>query len=319
MRSGRQGFTVIELLVAATITVVLAGVLIAVTGGALNIWRRAQGGLTANAQAKLVFDLIERDLQAAVYRENGESLLAADITDNTAALTAHGWRTTATMMKPAGGESLQLLGDPNNPAGEKMADARFGLSGVWLRFVATNVSSGGSLPVVVSYQMARRAMSGSTTAPSSVPPRYILFRDFSSTRDPVENGYNVDGSTYDSSLIRPGSQNALCSNVVDFGVWFYRWNSTGGAPIRIFPSSATDLNHRGNGVAGAGNDTRFPDVIDVMVRIMTEEGAAQLENMENGRINRPAQYATDAEWWWAVVEANSKVFVDRIVLGGRRS
>lgn len=319
MSSKQQGFTVIELLVAATVTVLLAGVLIAVTSGSLNVWQRTQAGLTANTQAKLVFDMIERDFQAAVYRENGETLLAADIIDNTAGVVAHGWRTTATVMKPAGGESLRLLGDSNNPAGERIADARFGLSGVWLRFVTSNVSSNGTLPVVVSYQLARRAMTGSATAQSSIPPRYILFRDFSSVRAPVDYGYNVDDSNFTQMLISPGSSNALCSNVVDFGVWFYRWDTTGGAPVRIFPSSTGDLAHRGNGVVGAGNETRFPDIVDVMVRIISEEGASQLENIENGRISRPAQYATNAEWWWAVVEANSKVFVDRIVVGGHRS
>ena len=60
---------------------------------------------------------------------------------------------------------------------------------------------------------------------------------------------------------------------------------------------------------------------DVMVRILTEEGARIIGGMErgSGTLLRPTAYATDGEWWWAVVEANSRVVVRRIEIKGASS
>jgi hypothetical protein len=58
--------------------------------------------------------------------------------------------------------------------------------------------------------------------------------------------------------------------------------------------------------------------VDVMIRILTEQGAALLAEMENGTGHniRPAEYTTDAEWWWAVVETNSRVYTRRVEVKG---
>jgi hypothetical protein len=53
-----------------------------------------------------------------------------------------------------------------------------------------------------------------------------------------------------------------------------------------------------------------------MLRILTEEGATLLEAIETGRVPRPPAYGTDAEWWWGVVEANSRVFTRRVAIRG---
>jgi hypothetical protein len=58
----------------------------------------------------------------------------------------------------------------------------------------------------------------------------------------------------------------------------------------------------------------MPEVADVMLRILSEEGAVQIENIETGRVMRPAGFATDAEWWWAVAEAHSRIFIRRVNL-----
>ena len=52
------------------------------------------------------------------------------------------------------------------------------------------------------------------------------------------------------------------------------------------------------------------------MRIVSEEGATLIEAMEAGRVNRPVNYATDADWWWGVVEANSTVFIRRVEIKG---
>ncbi|MDI1319067.1 MAG: hypothetical protein PSW75_02595, partial [bacterium] len=76
--------------------------------------------------------------------------------------------------------------------------------------------------------------------------------------------------------------------------------------------------HAATDATASGDPNRFPEVADVLVRVLTEEGARLLEAMEksNGAITRPLAYASDAEWWWGVVEANSRVFVRRVEIKG---
>ena len=65
----------------------------------------------------------------------------------------------------------------------------------------------------------------------------------------------------------------------------------------------------------------MPDVVDVMVRILTDEGAAQIANMERVQtpaLTIPAKYNNNAQqWWWGVAEENSRVYTRRIVLNAK--
>lgn len=320
-----RGFTVIELLVAAVITVGLSAVLISVISSSLQIYSRTQNALTTNVQSKLIFDLLERDIQAAVYREAEETLLAADIINSSAQLGNHGWRTDNGVMKPSTQESLRPLGD-NISATDGIRSARFGVSGVWLRFVTTNVESNGSLPIVVAYQIARRPIAGDITGTNQAAIRYTLFRSAVSAEKTFEQGYSVTAAGYGSSdplpsynaripstITNPSNFDALADNVVDFGIWMYRSSDSGMLDL-IYPTSG-GVTHRALGQFGTVGFNRYPDVIDVMVRILREDAAAQLENMEKGLIIRPSEYANDAKWWWAIVEANSDVFVRRFRVG----
>src|SRR5262249_2906790 len=133
-----------------------------------------------------------------------------------------------------------------------------------------------------------------------------------------QSGYDVTAGNYAAAsgtqgdpgtVVSPASGDALTDNVVDFGVWFYVRNS-GGALRRIHPLTATDFSYRAPVAAVV------PEVVDVMLRIVSPAGAIELNSLEMGRLVRPAQYANDAEWWWGVVEAHSTVFVRRIELKG---
>jgi hypothetical protein len=65
----------------------------------------------------------------------------------------------------------------------------------------------------------------------------------------------------------------------------------------------------------------FPDVVDVMVRVLTDEGAAQLKRMEalqNPALVPPLKYNSNAQqWWWGVAVENSRVYTRRIVLNAK--
>lgn len=313
------GFTLLELLVATSISLVLAGLLLAIVNHTLGLWQRQRGVVDTSAQARLVLDYLERDLQGALHRDDGGRWLAVDILDTPAAPGSHAWLVTPTM-KPGGAPGLRVLGDP----GEGVATARFGLSGCWLRFVAcpSEAADAWAVPTVVSYQIARRPVSGAVSADNPAEVRYRLYRTAVTPQATFANGYDLRASVYATSSGRPAADRsptavtapakleALADNVVDFGVWFYARNADGSLR-RTFPQSAAMLTHT------APRDDAFPVVADVMVRILTERGATELAAMEQGRLARPPEHATDGAWWWAVVERHSQVFTRRIqILGG---
>lgn len=327
------GFTLLELLVAASITVGIAAVMLSVTTGMLTLWRKTQAEQVQAVAARQVFDLVEQDIQAAFHRRDDNRWLALDIIDSTAGLANHGWLTTSARMKPADGGSLRPWPSVNATGIRRMADARFGLSGCWLRFVTTNIEAGGTLPVVVAYQIARRPVTGDPLATNRAPVRYLLYRSTISNSDTLANGYDVNAAGYASNdnspfsalssayrnarnVMNPSHANLLASNVVDFGVWLYARNADGTLNL-VYPSASNDLSHHARG-GSLDPVARFPEVIDVMVRILSDEGATLLETIETKRVSmRPPIYATDADWWWGVVEANSRVFIRRIELKAR--
>lgn len=324
-------FTLLELLVAATITLLLAGLMLAVTTNVLALWRRQQAATTQAVTARQVLDQLERDLQAAMYRRDGNRWLAADILDTVPALVNHGWLTGPGLMKPASGGSLRPLPPADAQGTHRITEARFGLSGVWLRFVTTQVEADASLPTVVAWQMVRRPVTGNAMTNNPAPVRYGLYRSAVASDDAFAAGYDVVASAYGSAsnaptsatstayrqprnVTNPSHANLIANNVVDFGCWLHVRDTTGGLR-RIFPDAESDLSHHAIGRSMV-DGSRFPVVVDVMVRILSDEGADRVAAMEAGRVTRPPGHTTDAAWWWAVVEAHSAVFARRIEIMG---
>lgn len=328
-KTNEAAFTLLELLVAVAITLILAGIMLVVVSNVLSLWRRTQHQFAASAQAKLVLDMLERDLHSAIFRRDGSMWMAVTVSNSSAPLTIHGWLVTA-KMKPAAPESLRLVPDPGDGSTPVLTNARFGVSGAWLRFVTTNVESDGSLPVTVSYQIARRPVSGAVSSANPADVRYSLFRSAVSTAATFSTGYEVEAAGYGSTSItpaasrspktvtNPNSTDALATNVVDFGIWLYVRDDAPGALRRFFPADGNDLVHEARGVGLPADGNRMPQVVDVMIRIVSDEGASLLSEMENdsGHIARPADFASDAEWWWSIVEKYSKVYVRRIEVKG---
>ncbi|HET7535865.1 MAG TPA: type II secretion system protein [Candidatus Didemnitutus sp.] len=317
----RRAFTILELLVAVAITVVMAGMVLSVTTGTVALWRRTQSRLEATAQARLALDFIERDIQAAILRRDAGAWLASDILGGSPDIVAHGWFTAGTI-KPSGTESQRLV-PADAPA--RIEQARFGMSGCWLRLFTTKIDDNStdrtlSAPSVVSYQIERKRVGTDNTE-----ARYRLYRSevrqeatsggrpgsFQSGIDLTAGNYaTASGTPGDTgTVITPASGDVLADNVVDFGVWFYVRNS-GGTLQRVYPANATDFTYR------SPNAGVIPEAADVVLRILSREGVTELNALEMGRLTRPASYANDAEWWWGVVEAHSSVFVRRIEVKG---
>ena len=77
--AARRAFTLLELLVAATITALLAGFLAVVVGDVAGFWSRTSGRLTTEAQARIVLDQLTLDLQSAHFEDDGNTWLAATV------------------------------------------------------------------------------------------------------------------------------------------------------------------------------------------------------------------------------------------------
>lgn len=376
-KSKIRAFTIIELLVAASITVLLVGLMLQVTLGALSSWSRSSGTLISKNEAQTALDYLARDLASAVWkRDNNVWLIATIQRDQSginsgrgdADVTDANW--SPQHQKPGSatpgtaGSSLQL-----EPSSGALEDYRFGQAGLWLRMFTrqqgiTDDAVDGSAPVAVGYQIVRMKV-----GENSSEYRYTLFRaktytneNTSPERSAFDFGYDLTSvSTLTSSynaldvsgagtkgdpeqIRRPNRFYNLANNVVDFGVRFWAFGANGQLnllfPATDSPGYAPDDNTHGfaattrtgnklvqTGATTYGNVSQlpywdnsrqmrygFPDVADIFLRILTEDGARQLEAFENGNSVRPPNVATDDEYWWQLVEQNSTVYTQRVTL-----
>jgi len=56
----------------------------------------------------------------------------------------------------------------------------------------------------------------------------------------------------------------------------------------------------------------FPDVVDLMIRVLSSEGARLLEAFENGILS-----SSDTLSWWSIAEEHSKVYFRRVKIYGQ--
>lgn len=303
-----RAFTLIELLVAVTIGILVVALLVAVASSATTLWTRASGRIATAATARAVLDQIESDLQCAVFRENGNVWLAATVL--TATNNSGIW-VTSSSSRPSN-ESLVLTD-------ASIEEDRFGVAGTWLRFF-TDVGGQNTANLrAVAYQIVRRAQSSASGAEVG----YLLFRSVVNDTNTFAAGYNLDPSAggYTSAsatsgnagnIIRPPLDTVLADHVVDFGVRFYRYDTTVLQPLYPAINGAwtnSELTHLVQLGASGTSETVKPDVVEVMVRVLTEDGVRQLRNFENP----PGGYVRSSTWW-DIVTKNSHVYSRRIVL-----
>ena len=74
----RSAFTLIEIMVAAVITIIMVGLVIQITGDVLKLWNRSMGKLSANAEARIAMELLTSDLETALLINNGQQWLRVE-------------------------------------------------------------------------------------------------------------------------------------------------------------------------------------------------------------------------------------------------
>lgn len=368
-RSTSRAFTLIELLVAAGITALLAGFIAVIIGNVSRTWSRAGNRLGTDAQARIVLDQLQVDLQGAMFRDDGNVWLAVDLLSASNGGQTGLWQVAPRNPKPVGGISTDLTATraqllPSERG--KLEQARYSTAGVWLRFFTGgkpgfNVAGAlttPSAPVAVGYQIIRRF---NATNPANTNASYLLHRaevrpaTAGGRPGVLEAGYNITTANYTTStsgtnsgaitgdprsIQVPGAarnlDSVIADNVIDFGVRCYVRDQTVPGGLRlIFPANPTTgalINNPQPLRAQLPADTPtsasnynprflFPDVIDVMVRILTEDGATAIANMEKVQTPAPTppqKYNNNAqEWWWGVAQENSRVYTRRITLNAR--
>lgn len=364
-RSAGAGFTLIEVLVAAAITIIIAGSIAAVLNSVTKTWARAGNRLGTDAQARIVLDQFQLDLQSAMHRDDTNVWFAVDLLNGATGGNTGLWQSAARNAKPTGGLSLDLTATRAELRAEdrgKLEHARFGTAGVWLRFFTTrrslnNSTANISAPVAVGYQIIRRFKATNT---ANTETAYLLHRAearpaLANGRPGVlESGFNITSAAYTTSTSNtnnggttgdprtiqvPGSirnlDSVIADNVIDFGVRCYvRDSSVPGGLRLIYPANASGVlsnspqplrsqlpSNTPSTVEGYNSRFLFPDVVDVMVRILTDQGAAlmvEMEKIQTPPLVVPQKYNGNAQqWWWGVAQENSRVYTRRIVINAK--
>ena len=325
-KSRASAFTIIELLVATAVTALLMSLIVTIIASVMKGWNDSSGKLTSSGQARLALDQLATDLQGAILRSDGNVWLAVTVLPNTT--NSGKWKSPTNPKPSSGSKTLYITAADNAPSSTdvgKLEYARYGEAGAWLRFFTTKAatSTDASLPAAVGYQIVRREITGGASAPS----RYMLFRGIVAPSATFTAGYNLDPTTgayiSGNEVVTPILDNVILENAVDFGVRLYVKESN---TLRlIFPAAAkaqnaaptagtlsatntTHLSKSGTAVASDYYANSFPDVVDIMVRVLTDEGAKQLDLYENGSITGN---------WWDIVEANSTVYTRRIEINAK--
>lgn len=367
-KSKLRGFTVLELIVAVSVTAVLSGMLLLISRQVLETQSVSSAELERNQIAHFVLDQIQEDLQCALYRNDGNVWMAMSLLNESDNSGSWIEPKKSSFAKPPL-NSLRIIESdwPSDALQDAEIDSlgqgpfaksRFGLAGTWLRFFTQSPeldpqAKGDGAARAVSYQIIRYGITGS----SNSRKRYHLFRSDVSAKNTFEAGYNLhpendswygsDASNISvdpnflgtprvpSTLINPVIEEggdylptsfSLATNIIDFGIRAYHLekNSFGtGNLVQIFPP--IDQDSPGNLLAEEFLATShipyqvitdptfylFPDVVDVMVRVLSEEGARILESFENGDF--PNMEEVD---WWSIAEEHSKVYFRRIKIYG---
>lgn len=189
---------------------------------------------------------------------------------------------------------------------------------------------------------------GGTASGSTFSLGYDLFQD--KDDDPSYNLGNMATVGNPGTIRRPHFSQIIANNVIDFGVRLYGRDS--GAEVEIFPvrrdgvgaalglpatgvpltyaaslrdpSTAPDVDAIGNAsdiiygddTTASGHNPIYPTAAEVLVRILTPEGARLIAALEAGQLGNPDGLTTD-EHWWKIAEEHSDVFTRRIEILSR--
>ncbi len=335
----RSGFTLLELVVAALITVMISTALLMLSSGAARTWQISSGSMSMDNRAHVILSQIEQDLRGLVLYDK--------LSSSGASLGARGSIHAHIRLERPPSWIGDLSSSNSRPVSDSLVLAgnlqnwRFGTYSSDIRFLA-RVTDGRSnpqlmgmaawappnLPTMVGYQVVREVEVGAGGADGLSDIHYRLYRSVvrpapasnalitSDSRfglmNTYEQGYDIEATAYSAipfvddpfapgTLRRPHRNMMLADGVVDFGIVLY------GPDYEVDDPSSSEIYPD---YSGAGNELNTSNMgllaldpnigyILVSVRLLTEEGAMILSRKE----------VTDQGGeWWDIVIANSKVY-----------
>ncbi len=306
----KSGFTLIEVLLSTVIGVSLILLLANAAIDTATNNKRLTEELDRSARARLVLDLLVNDLQSIVLRRDTNNWIAIDVLSDTK--NSNHWQTAVGQKPDEASLALQPKIDSEtgmiNPE-----DYRFGIAGTWLRFITTAedrsiFTSGKLVPGdinAVAYQIIRRALPSVPSASDLTNAGYQIHRSIVRADFTFDTGYSVETYKGTSDLGRPGEiksprlDSVVCDQVIDFGIIVHQINKDGKL-VQGFPSRDPSLTPLKNPLKYRAPQDGIPVRLEILVRIISGNGARELRAREQGSIS--------PDDWWQLAYRESRVY-----------
>ena len=292
----QRAFTLIEIMVATVIMIVLTGLVIQITSEVLKVWSRSSGKLSANAEARIVMDLLTQDLETAVFRNNGQRWLEAETKDIASVAGYQPQTINLLLFSPALDRPLE---DKNSN------DIPGDICAVQYELVYQNPVNGGtSKDEDNMFALHRRVIDPSTTFNQIMgagnQETFVSWDDDIVT-PPVTT---LDLDPYPAP---EDSQNYLAGHVANFTVEFYVIDNSGDE-VKV----ASPINFGGTTPtvgSGATADLAFPlAYAEISLTILSDEGTKLLQNLAANRGGTGFDFG-DGE---GIVSQHGEVFTRRV-------
>jgi len=260
MRNRVKAFTLIEVLVAAAITVIMVGLVIQITAEVLKVWNQSTGKLSANAEARIAMEILTNDLETAVFLKNDQQWLRVE---SETSVDSAGQTVALKLFAPA-------LDRPKGPGD---------LCGISYRLAYAPAYTGASRD---TYVLFRNLADPQRTFDE------LLGEGPNSPQSELNSGFWQSNST-----VVPA--NYLAGNIVDFKVYIYGINEDTGEEIVLNASgnsdgfARNDSSFNGNldldyiyGGGGVNSTDRAPTSAEILLTIVSDEGLEILRLLSDG-------------------------------------
>lgn len=272
----RSGFTLIEIMVAAVITIIMIGLVIQITSEVLNIWNRSVGKLSANAEARIAMEVITSDLETAIFRNDGLRWLEAR--DDNSLPTIGGYSTqTISLAFFTTALDRRLEDNSRNPIPGNV-------SAVEYKLVYQDPVTGDPDPEDNTYALHRRLIDPVTTFSSLLGAEdQTNFGSWLNTQVTADSRVDLDAYSPTGA-----AEHYLAGNIVNFQVTFYviDVNEEGDEVPVVVPSPVQYGGPNSSVGPQAPLDSGFRHPIEyaeISLTIVSDEGMQILRNLADDR------------------------------------
>jgi len=254
LNNRRRAFTLIEIMVAAVITIIMVGLVIQITSEVLKIWNKSVGKLAANAEARIAMELLTSDLETALLINNNQQWLRVET--DVGAPTA-GQTVGLKLFAPAL-DRPKLKADGTNEAGNICAIA--------YRLAFAPAYNGASTDSFVLFR-ALEGPSGTFTellGPDADDRQVSLDESIGTTPD----FWKADTT----NIINP--DNYLAGNIVDFKIYIYGIDETTGGEVILNDPNEDGIIEAADLFAYGGTDStgEVPHFAEILLTVVSDEG-----------------------------------------------